>query len=131
MTAELECLLDDVLVGRQEMMGAVDAVCDAALRIIGRLGDGAAAGERIGPVEVSGGENGKPGPPTAAIKRFAASIARRKGVKPPGGYTKSAAVCRAFLDRHAPKRADGDKDGPAGIGQPSPAQVSFAGGDRA
>ena len=126
-TAELECLLDDVLVGRQEMMGAVDAVCDAALRIIGRLGDGAAAGERIGPVEVSGGENGKPGPPTAAIKRFAASIARRKGVKPPGGYTKSAAVCRAFLDRHAPKRADGDKDGPAGIGQPSPAQVSFAG----
>ena len=125
-TAELECLLDDVLLGRQEMMGAVDAVCDAALRIIGRLGDGAAAGERIGPVEVSGGENGKPGPPTAAMKRFAASIAGRKGIKPPRGYTKSAAVCRAFLDQHSPKRTDGDKDGPAGIAKPSPAQVSFA-----
>ena len=44
MTAELECLLDDVLLGRHEMVGAVDAVCDAALRIIGRLGAGAAAG---------------------------------------------------------------------------------------
>ena len=123
-TAELECLLDDVLLGRQEMMGAVDAVCDAALRIIGRLGAG--VGERIGPVEVSGGENGKPGPPTAAMKRFAASIAGRKGIKPPRGYTKSAAVCRAFLDQHSPKRTDGDKDGPAGIAKPSPAQVSFA-----
>ena len=125
-TAELECLLDDVLVGRQEMMGAVDAVCDAALRIIGRLGDGAAAWERIEPVEVSGGENGRAGPPTAAMKRFAASIAERKGIKPPRGYTKSAAVCRAFLDLHVPKRVDGDTDGPAGIRQPSPAQVSFA-----
>ena len=45
MTAELECLLDDVVTGRQEMMGAIDAVCDAARRIIGSLGDGAVAGE--------------------------------------------------------------------------------------
>ena len=38
-TAELECLLDDVLTGRQEMTGAIDAVCDSARRIIGRLGE--------------------------------------------------------------------------------------------
>jgi hypothetical protein len=35
-TAQLECLLDDVVVGKQEMIGAIDAVCDVAQRIIGR-----------------------------------------------------------------------------------------------
>ncbi len=42
-TAQLELLLDDVLVGTQEMTGAVDAVCAQALRIIGRLTNGAGA----------------------------------------------------------------------------------------
>ena len=36
-TAQLECLLDEVLVGRQGMVGAVDAVCAQASRIITRL----------------------------------------------------------------------------------------------
>ena len=36
-TAQLECLLDDIVVGKQEMFGAIDAVCDVAERIIGRL----------------------------------------------------------------------------------------------
>ena len=44
MTAQLECLLDDVVVGKQEMVGAIDAVCDVAQRIIGKLKEGAAAG---------------------------------------------------------------------------------------
>jgi DNA topoisomerase III len=35
-TARLECLLDDVVVGKQEMVGAIDAVCDVAQRIIGK-----------------------------------------------------------------------------------------------
>jgi hypothetical protein len=43
-TAQLECLLDDVVVGKQEMVSAIDAVCDVAQRIIGKLKDGAAAG---------------------------------------------------------------------------------------
>lgn len=43
-TAQLECLLDDVVVGKQEMVGAIDAVCDVALRIIGKLTQGPAAG---------------------------------------------------------------------------------------
>ena len=38
-TAQMERLLDDVLVGRQDMMAAIDAVCDQASRIIGRLTD--------------------------------------------------------------------------------------------
>ena len=44
-TAQLECLLDDVVVGKQEMVGAIDAVCDVAQRIIGKLKDGAAVEE--------------------------------------------------------------------------------------
>ena len=36
-TAQLELLLDGVLIGSQEMAGAVDAVCAQALRIIDRL----------------------------------------------------------------------------------------------
>jgi len=36
-TAQMERLLDDVLVGRQDMMSAIDAVCEQASRIIGRL----------------------------------------------------------------------------------------------
>ena len=43
-TAQLECLLDEVVVGKQEMVGAIDAVCNVAERIIGKLKDGAAAG---------------------------------------------------------------------------------------
>src|SRR5206468_10705391 len=38
-TAQMERLLDDVLVGRQDMMSAIDAVCDQASRIIGRLSE--------------------------------------------------------------------------------------------
>src|SRR5882762_10362657 len=36
-TAQLECLLDEVVIGKQEMIGAIDAVCDVAQRIIGKL----------------------------------------------------------------------------------------------
>ena len=36
-TAQMECLLDDVLVGQGDMFGAIDAVCAQASRIIGRL----------------------------------------------------------------------------------------------
>ena len=43
MTAQLECLLDDVVVGKQEMVGAIDAVCEVAQRIIDKLTVGAAA----------------------------------------------------------------------------------------
>ena len=55
-------------------------------------------------------------PPTAAMKKFAAAIARKKGIKAPAGYTKSAAVCRAFLDRHAPGRGSGEDAGSGGGG---------------
>src|SRR5262249_2698754 len=35
---------DEVLIGKQEMVGAIDAVCNVAQRIIGKLTEGAGAG---------------------------------------------------------------------------------------
>ena len=105
-TAEMECLLDDALTGRQEMMGAIDAVCDSARRIIGKLAARGDDGETLVPGDAPGGGDR---PPTAAMRKYAASKAKRKGIKPPRGYTKSAAVCRAFLDRHGPGQSQGQK----------------------
>ncbi len=60
------------------------------------------------------------------MKRFAVSIARQKGIKPPPGYTKSGSICRTFLDQHAPKKAGGETAGNAGPKPASPAQMLFA-----
>jgi DNA topoisomerase-3 len=49
-TAQLELLLDEVLVGRADMMGAIDAVCSQALRIINRLTEQPADGALPVPV---------------------------------------------------------------------------------
>jgi len=59
-TARLELLLDEVLVGRQEMLGAIDAVCAQALRSIGRLTEGARAHAvpLIGAVATAAGATG-------------------------------------------------------------------------
>ena len=113
-TAELECLLDDVLTGRQEMTAAIDAVCDSARRIIDRLGERGVDGEDaiLGEAGSGGGDR----PPTAKMRKFAASIAKSKGIKPPAGYTKSAALCRAFLDEHAPRRNPGPEATNSGSG---------------
>src|SRR5438128_3925342 len=66
-TAQLQCLLDDVVVGKQEMVGAIDAVCNVAERIIGKLKEGGTAG---GP-PLLGATVGNPEtfPPTPAMKR--------------------------------------------------------------
>jgi len=114
-TAQLECLLDDVVVGRQEMVGAIDAVCDVARRIIGKLSEGGAAGAPALPG--ASGENGAGSfPPTPAMKRFADSLARQKGIRPPPGYQTSISICGKFLKEHAPKRADGEAPGKAAPG---------------
>jgi DNA topoisomerase III len=124
-TAQLECLLDEVLTGRQEMVGAIDAVCHVAQRIIGKLTEGAGAG---GPPLLGAVVNGDAGgrPPTPAMKRFADSVARQKGIRPPAGYTKSGTICRAFLDQHARKKADGEPPGELCSKPASAAQMSLA-----
>ena len=106
-TAQLEYLLDDVVVGKQEMVGAIDAVCEVALRIIGRLTEGS---ESVGPPP-PGGTNGAGSegyPPTPAMRRYADSLARQKRLRPPVGYDTSISICRAFLNEHAAKKADGE-----------------------
>jgi DNA topoisomerase III len=124
-TAQLECLLDDVVVGKQEMVGAIDAVCDVAQRIIGKLTEGAKAG---GPVLLgaSVGNGASEYPPTPAMKRFADSLSRQKGIKPPPGYKTSISICRKFLGEHAPKKADGETARKLDPKPVSPAQLLYA-----
>src|SRR6202035_4993976 len=124
-TAQLECLLDDVVVGKQEMVGAIDAVCDVAQRIIGKLMEGAAIG---GPplLGASVGNGAAAYPPTPAMKRFADSLARQKGIKPPPGYKTSISICGAFLKQHAPKKTDGEATGKLEPKSVSPAQLLYA-----
>jgi DNA topoisomerase-3 len=125
LTAQMECLLDEVVMGKQEMVGAIDAVCDVAQRIIGKLREGAVAGGLPLLGAAISGDTGER-PPTPAMKRFADSIAQQKGVKPPPGYAKSGSVCRAFLDQHAPKKTGVARFGASGARPVSPAQILFA-----
>jgi DNA topoisomerase III len=124
-TAQLECLLDDVVVGKQEMVDAIDAVCNVAERIIGRLkGGGTVSGPPLLGAVVGNGAG--PYPPTPAMKRFADSLIRQKGIKPPPGYKTSISVCRKFLNEHAPKKADGETAGKLDLKPVSPAQLLYA-----
>jgi DNA topoisomerase-3 len=113
----MERLLDEVLVGQQEMVGAIDAVCAQASRIIGRLQEGAGSvdAKLLGGVARGAGPDR---PPTPAMKGFVESLARQKGLKPPRGYTSSGATCRAFLDQHAPKKDGARTPADARIGRP-------------
>ena len=60
------------------------------------------------------------------MKRFADSLVRQKGIKPPPGYITSISICRKFLNEHAPKRADGETAGKLETKPVSPAQLLYA-----
>lgn len=110
-TAQLEYLLDDVVVGKQAMVAAIDAVCDVARRIIGKLSEGGRGGGSRSPGGSSGaGPNGYP--PTPAMKRYADSLARQKGIRPPTGYDNSISICRSVLNEHGAKKADEEERAP-------------------
>jgi DNA topoisomerase-3 len=107
------------------MVGAIDAVCDVAQRIIGKLKEGATAGGL--PLLGAAVGNGAGGyPPTPAMKRFADSLVRQKGIKPPPGYKTSISICRKFLSEHAPKKADGESAGKQESKPVSAAQLLYA-----
>jgi len=126
-TAQLECLLDDVVVGKQEMVGAIDAVCDVALRIIGKLKDGSSTARA--PLLGSGcGGAGGDRSPTPAMKRFVDILARQKRIRLPAGYGTSGSICRAFLEQHAPRKAGGETAAAPASRATSPAQDSGAEG---
>jgi DNA topoisomerase-3 len=124
-TAQLECLLDDVVVGKQEMVSAIDAICDVAERIISKLKEGAAAGEPS-LLGSAAGNGTATYPPTPAMKRFADSLVRQKGIKPPPGYKTSISICRKFLSEHAPKKTGGEMAGKPDPKPVSPAQLLYA-----
>ncbi|MGI4977905.1 MAG: type IA DNA topoisomerase [Janthinobacterium lividum] len=77
-TAQMERLLDDVLLGRQEMAGAVDAVCDQATRIIARLVQNAADGTAPALPPAAAAAKAAPG------RRFPAKAGRAKAALPRG-----------------------------------------------
>ena len=124
-TAQLECLLDDVVVGKQEMVGAIDAVCDVAQRIISKLKEGAANGG-LPSLGAAVGNGAAAYPPTPAMKRFADSLIRQKGIKPPAGYKTSISICRKFLSEHAPKKADSETPATDEPKAATPAQMLYA-----
>jgi DNA topoisomerase III len=66
-------------------------------------------------------------PPTKAMIAFATSIAAQRGLKLPRGLKSNSAICRAFLDQHAPSRSS--KPGEAsqtGPRSPSEAMMRYA-----
>jgi DNA topoisomerase III len=123
-TAQMECLLDEVLVGQQEMVGAIDAVCAQANRIISRLREGAGLGGAALPRVAK--EKGVDRPPTPAMKRYVSSLAHQKDLQAPRGYTASSAVCRAFLDLHAPAKDAVHATVPGDAKHPVPARKKYA-----
>jgi DNA topoisomerase-3 len=60
------------------------------------------------------------------MKRFAESIIRQKGIKPPAGYKTSISICRKFLSEHAPKKANSETSGTHEPPAISPAQMLYA-----
>jgi DNA topoisomerase-3 len=124
-TAQLECLLDDVVVGKQEMVGAIDAVCDVAQRIIGKLKEGAANGG-LPSLGAAVGNGAAAYPPTPAMKRFADSLIRQKGIEPPAGYKTSISICGKFLSEHAPKKAASETPATNEPKAATPAQMLYA-----
>jgi len=124
-TAQLECLLDDVVLGKQEMVGAIDAVCNVAERIISKLKEGAAA---EGPLLLGASvrDSARAYPPTQAMKRFADSLSREKGIKLPSGCKMSISICRKFLSEHGSKKADSKTVGKLNPKPVSPAQLLYA-----
>jgi DNA topoisomerase-3 len=115
-----------VVVGKQQMMGAVEAVCDVARRIIGKLTQRPAAGAAV-LLGSARGNTGGERPPTAAMKRYAESLARQKRIGLPAGYATSGAACRAFLEQHAPRKPAADRNAAGSAETASPIQASLDG----
>ena len=59
------------------------------------------------------------------MKRFADSLVRQKGIKPPPGYKASISICSAFRKQHAPKKADAGIPGMAEAKPVSSAQLTY------
>jgi DNA topoisomerase III len=121
-TAQMERLLDEVLIGQQQMVGAIDAVCAQASRIIcRRLQESATTvgASLLGVAMARGADR----PPTSAMKRLVVSLAQQQRLQPPRGYGASSAAWRAFL--HAPKKDEVRATAQANAKQPAPTRTMY------
>ena len=106
-TARLELLLDEVLIGRQEMLDAIDAVCAQALRSIGRLTEAALAHAVPPPVGVvttatAAGATGGAAPGKGRGKR-----GRKVGFAAHRGSTRMTSAKRSRTEAEPAARASG------------------------
>src|SRR5215217_7565386 len=62
-------------------------------------------------------------PPTKAMVAFATSLAARLGLKLPRGLKGNSAICRAFLDQHAPQQASRAGEGMQKAGPRPPTEA--------
>ena len=77
------------------------------------------------PVPIPSAADAKP--PTKAMIAFATSIAAQRGLKLPRGLKTNSAICRVFLDQHAPSRSSRPGEAPqTGPRTPSEAMVRYA-----
>jgi hypothetical protein len=107
LTAQLEGLLDEVVIGKQQMIGAIDAVCDVAQRIIGKLQEGAAiGGSPLLGAAIAGDARSRP--PTPAMKQYVANIDAEAVDDPLRVGCIRVARRHRLLDRH---RAFDGRDG--------------------
>jgi len=80
----------------------------------------------VDPTTVAGSATGEA--PTKAMIAFATALAARKGIKLPRGLKSNGAMCRAFLDQHAPARSSelGEHRRQNGPRPPTEAMVRYA-----
>ena len=96
----------------------------AAERIIGKLKEGGAAGG-LPSFGSAAGNSAAAYPPTPAMKRFADSLVRQKGIsRRPATRPRSRSA--AVPQRNAPKKADGEAAGKLEPKPISPAQLLYA-----
>lgn len=113
-TAMWEMLWDAVAQGKMSAMDAVKKVLiDTQSEIDLIVTNGKDANITIGKTQR----------PTMNMVNAADTIAKRKNIKPPVKYKTDAAVCRAFLQKHLPKREPGQEGAPSA---PSEAQLNYA-----
>jgi DNA topoisomerase-3 len=105
-TARLECLLDDVVLGKQEMVGAIDAVCEVAQRIIGKLTESSGGGPPLLGARGGGGAC----PSASTMKTFAGNRTRRKDAKSSTGRSKASGTYRKSLNHAADNALDAMSD---------------------
>ncbi|WP_147023214.1 DNA topoisomerase, partial [Microvirga aerophila] len=113
-----------------------EAVCRAAAyqertrtrvqELIGAISQSQTVAVDPASVPASSAAAGKP--PTKAMIAFATSIATRNGLKLPRGLKSNGAICRAFLDQHAPARSSepGEHRLQNGPRPPSEAMMRYA-----